>query len=290
MIGAKITCRNQTYDVNNGHDFLLLNVTGINPPKGTINTTNLAGGDGSILNSARVGNRNIVFTIKLMGEIEKNRQKLYRIFPVGQNVTIYLTTANRKVCIEGTVESNEVSIFTKNEQHTISVICPRPFLKSVTDTLTTFSGIVADFTFPFAIEPEGKEFSRIMQDVMKTVYNDGEVSVGAIIELHAIGTVKNPTIYNTDTNEKFVIDTDKIKAKTGNVIIAKDTITIKTIQGEKEIYLLRDGKNYNIINCVDKNSKWIQLLQGDNILAYTCEEGESNLKVKVIHTVAYEGI
>lgn len=45
--------------------YLIEEITGLGPPTATINTTDMASIDGSIYNSARVGMRNIVLTLRL---------------------------------------------------------------------------------------------------------------------------------------------------------------------------------------------------------------------------------
>ena len=66
--------------------FAILSVTGLNPPKANINTTDMASVDGSLYNSARLDKRNIVFTILFVesdtGSIEDIRHKSYKYFPL----------------------------------------------------------------------------------------------------------------------------------------------------------------------------------------------------------------
>jgi hypothetical protein len=86
------------------------------------------------------------------------------------------------------------------------------------------------------------------------------------------------------------IDSSKLITMTGSDIITGDTITINTVKGDKSIYLIRDGKTFNIFNCLDKNTDWFTLSNGDNIFAYTAESGSSNLQFSITNRVAYEGV
>ena len=88
----------------------------------------------------------------------------------------------------------------------------------------------------------------------------------------------------------MIINTDKLAALTGSPIIAGDNITIHTQKGNKRITLLRDGKVTNILNCLEKGSKWFTLVKGDNIFAYTAEAGSSNLQFFIMNKVAYDGV
>ena len=102
-----------THDLNN---YAVVGVQGLTPPPTTINTAIAGSIDGSFFNSARVESRNIVITVILAGDIEANRQRLYRIFPRKMPVTIYFKNKNRDVKISGYVEALEGDLFTQQEQ------------------------------------------------------------------------------------------------------------------------------------------------------------------------------
>lgn len=124
----------------------------------------------------------------------------------------------------------------------------------------------------------------------RTIFYDGDTETGVIIKIHAIGAAQHITIYNTGTREKMILDTDKLAALTGSGIGAGDEITISTIKGNKYITLLRNGREYNILNIMDKNADWFQLAKGDNIFTYTATYGSSNLQFKILNQIAFEGV
>lgn len=132
--------------------------------------------------------------------------------------------------------------------------------------------------------------SDLQFETEQTVYYSGESEIGMTIRIRAIGTVENLTIFNTRTREFIKLDTDKLQQITGSVIIAGDEITICTVKGKKSIRLLRDGVTTNILNCMTKDSSWIQLVKGDNILAYTADSGAEKLYFSVENNVIYEGV
>ena len=131
---------------------------------------------------------------------------------------------------------------------------------------------------------------RIQNQTEKTIVYSGDAEIGVTITIHAIGEARNITIYNTGTREIMRIDTDKLKAFTGSGIIPGDEIVICTVKGQKSITLLRNGKTTNILNCLDKNADWFQLAKGDNIFAYTVEEGRANLQFRIENRIVYEGV
>lgn len=131
-------------------------ITGLGPGKASVNTTQLASADGSVFNSARALERNIVMTLGCMQvpgvteTIEDARQKTYKYFPKKQILEFYIETDNRKLYTYGYVESNEPDIFSNNEKCVISIICPDPLFYSAMNSSETFNGI--DFEFEFAFE------------------------------------------------------------------------------------------------------------------------------------------
>lgn len=277
----------------------ITDITGIGPGKADINVTELTSSDGSLHNSSRLGTRNIVMTLRFMfaPDIETIRQKTYRFFPIKKELTLTFETDNRSCYITGYVESNEPVIFEENEYTQISIVCPDPYFYSLRADSTVFSGVVSMFEFPFSNEVQNNEETErflIMSDLQfeteQTVYYSGESEIGMTIRIRAIGTVENLTIFNTRTREFIKLDTDKLQQITGSVIIAGDEITICTVKGKKSIRLLRDGVTTNILNCMTKDSSWIQLVKGDNILAYTADSGAEKLHFSVENNVIYEGV
>lgn len=277
----------------------ITDITGIGPGKADINVTELTSSDGSLHNSSRLGTRNIVMTLRFMfaPDIDTVRQKTYRFFPIKKELTLTFETDNRSCYITGYVESNEPVIFEENEYTQISIVCPDPYFYSLRADSTVFSGVVSMFEFPFSNEVQNNEETErflIMSDLQfeteQTVYYSGESEIGMTIRIRAIGTVENLTIFNTRTREFIKLDTDKLQQITGSVIIAGDEITICTVKGKKSIRLLRDGVTTNILNCMTKDSSWIQLVKGDNILAYTADSGAEKLHFSVENNVIYEGV
>lgn len=273
-------------------------ITGLGPVKADVNMTKISSGDGSKYNSARVGTRNIVFTLLLLGipSAEESRQLTYKYFPVKKPVTLTFETDKRIAKITGYVESNEPNIFSEQEETQISVVCADPYFVNAKNgeiTSVYFSGTEPVFEFPFSNESTSEpliEFGNIKFRQEEIVYYDGDSEVGIVIKMHALGEVRQITIYNTGTRETMKIDTDKLATITGGPIEEGDEITISTVKGDKYITLLRNGKTYNILNALGKNIDWFQLVKGDNRFAYICDYGAENLEFKIEFRILYEGV
>ena len=278
--------------------FLVLSASGLGPSKATINATEMATNDGSIVNSTRVTPRNIVLSLKLLEKptIEDTRQRSYKYFPLKQKVRIVIETDNRLCETYGIVESNEPQIFSSSETTQISIFCPDPYFYSTGkngNNVTVFSGIAPMFSFPFSNESLTGNFIKVGEIVTnqeQTVYYTGDAEIGVVITIHALDVVGDITIYNSTTRQIMKINASRLQTLTGSGIIAGDSIIISTIKGEKGIKLLRNGKYTNILNCLDRNAEWFYLKKGDNVFAYSSDIGATNLQFKITNRSVYEGV
>lgn len=281
--------------------FLIRKVSGLGPVKANINAVEISTSDGALFNSARLNKRNIVFDLVfvesvLKESIEDIRQKSYKYFPIKRDISIVIETDNRIVRTSGYVESNEPDIFSEQENAQISVICPDPFFYSAGEdgTMeTVFYGIEPEFEFPFSNESLTEPlliFGSMQIKTENVIVYPGDAEIGITIRIHALGNVKNLTIYNSGTREIMKIDTDKLEAMTGNGIIAGDDIIICTLKGDKGITLVRDGVSSNILNSLAKDTDWFTLAEGDNIFAFGADEGTANLQFFIENNVIYEGV
>lgn len=278
--------------------FIVKSIRGLGPGTASINSVEVSTNDGSVYNSARLPNRNIVITLGYMwkNSIEDVRQNSYKYFPIKKKLKLLIETENRQAEIEGYVESNNPDIFSKEEGSDISIICPNPFFYSAGPegvNSTIFYGVEPAFEFPFSNESLYKpllQMGDIQNQTEKVITYDGDAEIGVTITIHAVGEASNITIYNTGTREVMHIDTNKLQALVGNGIIAGDDIVICTVKGSKSIVLHRAGITTNILNCLDRNADWFQLAKGDNVFAYTAEYGGTNLQFKIENRIVYEGI
>lgn len=268
--------------------FAVTNIGNLGPNKATINTTDIVTNDGSVFNSARVDPRNITLTLKFMGdsasEIERQRQMTYKFFQLKKKITFEVITDERHVSIEGYTESNEPAIFSSKESTSISIICPYPYFKSVGKrNEVSFYGEEPAFEFPFCNNENGPElefgYIHIVTDA--NVEYSGEAEVGILITIHALGEAKNISIYNVDNGESMKIN---VRLEHG------DDVVISTVKNDKYVRFYRNGECKNILNCIDKNANWFSLSQGNNVFAYTAEEGLQNLKFTIQNDILYEGV
>ena len=229
-------------DLYNPYDtgIVITDITGIGPQKATLNTTDLVTVDGSVLNSARVSTRNIVFSFQLLPDpktnlVETVRHRVYQYFPLKSLVTLKFVTDNRELYIQGYVESDEPDIFKKDETVQVSIICTSPwFYIDFTDV--PMSGAIPKFEFPFSNESLYYpliEFGDVIERGTMWVDYRGDIDTGGIFRLVLNeGTATGLCIENTTTDEVMTIDTSNI----GEMMGSEKKMIRPLIYGEAATY------------------------------------------------------
>lgn len=274
---------------------LISNIDGVGPGQAEISTTELAATDGAVYNSARLVSRNITFNIIFQSDvsIEEKRHLSYKFFHLKRPLTLTFITDERALQIDGYVESNEPDIFSELESTTISIICPNPYFYDLADDHIMFGGIQPMFEFPFCNDSLTEDlliFSEIRERYENLVWYEGDADTGVIITIHFLGPATNITLVNIARNETMVIDTTKLAAIVGSKIQASDDLIISTMTGKKSLTFWRNGKSYNVLNALSRDSDWINIGVGQNILAFNADTGFKNVQIDIQYYPLYEGI
>lgn len=261
----------------------IISITGLNPPPAQVNTTPIAGLDGAKFNSSKLNTRNIVITLHLNGNIEENRQELYRFFRTKENCTFYFQNENRDVSIKGYVETCEVDLFAnftnKGEEMQISIICPYPYFKAMAEIIADISNEIGAFTFPFSINIGSPiPFSVYIANRITNVENNSESETGAIIEIDFMDSVNTIEIKNTDTGDSMILN---------YAFQENDRVIINTNKGQKSITLIRNGNSTNIFSAMQKGSVFFQLAVGDNHFGYLADNGTNDEDVFITFTYSF---
>ncbi|MCQ2059799.1 MAG: phage tail family protein [Bacteroidaceae bacterium] len=276
----------------NEKEYQVISVTGLNPVPAILQTSTIAGMDGVKFNSAKLNPRNIVITLRLNDDVERNRLQLYHYFKSKQYCKIYFHTECRNVFAEGYVENIECDLFTISEQMQISIVCPDPYFYSVAESVKTVSDVNPLFEFAFAFGAEGVtnptitdpaiEFSTYNKSQTIAIVNSGEEETGVIAEIRFTGDVSNPYIYDIRTEEVMRVNTD---------FEFGDVLTINTNQGNKSVTITRNGESpSNGIRYLDKVSEWLQLSTGDNCFGYGAESGADDMELTFRFRTKYEAV
>ena len=268
----------------NESDFQVISITGLNPPNAQINTATLVGLDGAVFNSSKLETRNIVILIKINGDVENNRQLLYQYFRTKEWCKFYYLNSSRNVSIEGYVQNVECDLFTNAEMAQISIICPYPYFRSISEDTTDSTGVQPAFTFPFTInEGEPVIISTFIDHEAIYINNDSESESGVLIEIDVRSAFNSIELKNTRQGEDFELN---------YAFQLGDRIIINTNKGKKSVYLMRNGVKINLFSVMKLGSVFFQLQPGSNIIQYLIDGQSDNESAYIMfrHFTIYRGV
>lgn len=268
MYTARIENRDGELMILTGDEpvYQVIGITGLNPPRAQINLTTVVGLDGARFNSAKLETRNIVITVRINGEVEANRLRLYQYFRTREWCTFYYSNGTRDVSIEGYVESVECNLFAQGETAQISILCPFPFFRSIAEVIADSSDSYPQFTFPFSInigEPVVISTLDIYGVGYIDVYNGSEVETGVIMSAEFSEAADKLEVKNVTTGEDMTLVYP---------FLPDDKIVIDTIKGEKSVTLIRGGVLYNLFAAIQPGSAFYQLAIGVNRFEYLVDD------------------
>lgn len=283
--------------------FFIRSIDGLGPSKASLNFKQLATSDGSVLNSSKISNRNIVISLgfytdeKTNEKIEDIRLRTYKYFPIKKQIRFEIETDNRHVYIDGVVESNSPDIFSNSEGCSISIICADPFFRSMKymdNQPIYFFGTDPLFEFPF--ENNRLDYPMLLMGEIRDRVTSrdliyyGDANTGVTININAKGTIRGIEIYNLTNNQVMRIDDTILENIVPYGISNGDIITINTNRGYKSAILNRYGVKYNILNALGMAVQWIQVNKGINTFVYNCSNGLTNLEFSIQAIALLEGV
>ena len=151
----------------------------------------------------------------------------------------------------------------------ISGMAPDPLFKDEDENKVTAAGTVGMFHFPLMLNAIDNGLPAVLMgfrqpSLIVNIYNKGMSVTGVRIVFKALGTVKNPSLLNVDTQEFF---------KVNKTLVAGEEVEINTNIGSKKIIGTLNGVTENYFRYRDLDSTWLQLNIGDNLFRYDAEVG-----------------
>lgn len=241
--------------------FYVTSISGLTRPQTNINVSTGGTSDGTFFNSARVNQRNIVISVTLNGDIEENRNYLYRVFPLKKPCWVFFENKVRSVKIQGYVEILDSNLFTERQAVQISIICPRPYFESLQEIATLISRDASNFEFPFSIEEgEPEPISELLDSPLAIINNSGDVECGWVI---------NSTLPTGFTGLKIINSTTGEFIEFNYTFNVGDIVQISTVEGDLFAKVKRGSLTINILGYITQGSTWFKLPTGRNELTYT---------------------
>lgn len=289
-------------------------IDGLGPGSANINVADISSTDGGLYNSARKSGRAI--TINLIFEdhdtltIQDLRRKCYKYFPLKKNVNLKFTFIEKNTSedffIDGYVESNDPTIFSKKAGATISILCPQPWFYKNMQQEQRFS-ISSNPTFSFAFSKvPGDDNELVMGEIVPYVVTnlsyEGDADTGITLEIEfktdVVHDPQNPKtirIDNSLTNTSNVFSLEKIKNIVSELvegfsgIVAGDKIILSTSVGNKTLTYVHEGTKYNVLGAIEPTGTWVTLTNGLNYLVIN-KDASIEITASVKNKIYYYGV
>lgn len=281
----RIVCEREGRTITFGHapPYWLNNVTGLGELDCDVESEKATGQDGELYQGATANKRNIVIdaSVILPDGVDHAdvRNTFFAFFVPRQPGTLYLYDGNTSRKIEYRTEKCEFDMDGIFRGVQISLLCPDPTFKAITDESYPMAEITGMIEWPLEL---AAEFEVGIKDnsLMATVVNDSSVSRGMTITFRASGEVVNPGMVEVSRQQRLQINT---------TMHAGDVIILTTGPGNKRLKLKRGTEETNINNLWDFGGTWLQVEPGKNVFRYTADSGTDVLEVILSSTPAYWG-
>lgn len=234
---------------DNPNGMYIKDISGLDPVKATLTSSNFAGQTGAIFQSSRRESRNI--TIKMGVDpdpatqtVRSVKRSIYNVFRPETELLLkfYDDDADVPVTdgyqIRGRVEYCQAPMFVQEPEVDISIMCFDPDFQDanpITVSGLTTSDATATY-FPY----------------------DGSTETGVIITLNVNVAVSEFNVYYVDGNNVTWTMNATVLLQVG------DVVTINTTPGNKSATLVRAGVTTSILYAISPQSTWPKLAPGDN--------------------------
>jgi hypothetical protein len=223
-------------------EYVVADIDGLDPVDATLISSEYAGIDGAVYQSAKRGPRNIVLKLDLDPDTHtytELRQALYAYFmPKSQLKLRFYQDTGLYVDINGVVEKMPAPLFVQQPTIGVSIMCYMP-----------------DFTDPRIVDLAG---STVADTTNTVISYPGNVETDTVVTLNVNRAVSDLSIYASD--ESGTIRQLDFTAS----LLAGDVLVISSLQGAKGITLTRAGVSSSLLYGRSAQSSWIQLFPGNN--------------------------
>ena len=262
-------------NVNDGVRYQIIHISGLNPPSASIFTAKSPNRKGVKYNGSTLNERNIIVSIKLLGDIEENRNALYEWVDTEQYCKVHYRNGLKKVYCEGHIQDCEIDMFTDNEIVNVAILCENPYWKDLVELSKEISTLLKQFVLPFAIDSEGVPFSTIQNNNSTNIFNSG-AETGVRITIKCNGDVENLMLFDSnDTSKRFLLKTTLLEA--WQVVIDTEA-SPRTVKAYKP-----DGTVENLLKYTN-NPTWFVLKKGNNVFGYTADSGIADVELHIGYT------
>jgi phage-related protein len=232
------------------------NIEGLEPVKASVNTSLFGSVDGAAYTGASVPSRNIVLTIHPNPDwhtwkYEDLRKLIYSYFMSKKPVRlVFYSDEDSPVEIFGIVESVDNSIFSKDQEFNVSVICPDPYFTSLDPKVITGQSIRSG-------------------GAPRVVTYNGSVETGIRVKV-SFSSGAAPTTIGIQVGDPKV-SYFNVAATVGSTLY----VDMSSVAMQKYIQNVSIGSGVitNLLSKMQEGSKWPLFEQGDNNFSVITDQG-----------------
>lgn len=265
-----VNAKGERVEIGYGPPFFLSKIEGLGDVTANIHNQRAPYQDGSTYIDATLQIRPISIDVEIMERIEENRRLLSRVFnpKLGEGVLTYENNIGKW---QIKVVPEHVPVYPDSRPRMyqlamINLIAHDPYWKSaeiISNPMTAYRGL---FKFPLTFPTQMGEVGSTQIFV-----NEGDVDTPVQIEFR--GPALNPRVTNKTTGEFIQINRE---------LEDGDRLIVDTTFGNKRVEIIRlDGTIENVLNWIDLNSTFWQLIPGPNEIEYTADAGQTNAVVSI---------
>ena len=266
MILNYVAPNGQTINFINNPYFILSSADGLTETQISIAATDIANGDGMIINNVRAQPRGIVLYLLIpQGQnVEQVKRNVLTIVKPKQTGVLHWEYQERELDISATVEEIKMARYTQEAILQISLYCAEPYWQDAAYIVRELSLVDPLHHFELIIpHTSGFVMGVYNLDLSKAFHNDGDAAVGCIITIIATGEVTNPLLERVD-GKYFGVNVS---------MQAGDEVVINTTKGHKSAR----KNDVNIMDKIKPGSTWFQLETGENIFNISEDGGNANM-------------
>lgn len=275
-----INKNNEILDLlNNTNKFILFKAEALHGIETDISESESPYMDGSNIDIVKALPRGIELTFKLVGEVKDSINFFTKYIKSKQFVTLREIEDDKDIIIKGVATIPPYSRMLQDCELTLTIYCGQPYWEDINYVVEIISEKIDLLFFPINgqyFTSIGRPFGVIDTSLEKTFINKGDVSVGMLLSLVALGMVKKPRIScsSGEQNGWYM--------QLNLTLQSNDEVKINTVKGNKYI-TINGSDSYNgkpILSYLEfKGLDWLQLETGANTFNASTSGGATNSNV-----------
>lgn len=275
-----INKNNEILDLlNNTNKFILFKAEALHGIETDISESESPYMDGSNIDIVKALPRGIELTFKLVGEVKDSINFFTKYIKSKQFVTLREIEDDKDIIIKGVATIPPYSRMLQDCELTLTIYCGQPYWEDINYVVEIISEKIDLLFFPINgqyFTSIGRPFGVIDTSLEKTFINRGDVSVGMLLSLVALGMVTKPRIScsSGEQNGWYM--------QLNLTLQSNDEVKINTVKGNKYI-TINGSDSYNgkpILSYLEfKGLDWLQLETGANTFNVSTSGGATNSNV-----------